>query len=96
MYSGRLIFSQLMDFLPVHQFRRCVNRYHGNYHMKTFSCLDQFLCMTFAQLSYCRGPWYIPTLGGIRTTVIPHPGAKIIPHRDHGYSPPHCHKEAVK
>ena len=52
MYSERLIFSQLMDFLPMHQFRRCVNRYNGNYHMKSFSCLDQFLCMAFAQLSY--------------------------------------------
>ena len=52
MYSGKLIFSQLMDFLPIHQFRRCVRRYNGNYHMKFFSCLDQFLCMAFAQLSY--------------------------------------------
>ena len=52
MYSGRLVFSQLMDFLPMHQFRRCVNRYNGNYHLKSFSCLDQFLCMSFAQLSY--------------------------------------------
>ena len=52
MYSGRLVISQLMDFLPMHQFRRCVNRYRGNYHMKTFSCLDHFLSMAFAQLSY--------------------------------------------
>ena len=36
----------------MHQFHRCVNRYNGNYHMKFFSCLDQFLCMAFAQLSY--------------------------------------------
>jgi hypothetical protein len=52
MYTGRLIFSQLMDFLPLHQFRRCVEKYHGNYRMRSFSCLDQFLCMAFAQLSY--------------------------------------------
>jgi len=52
MYSGRLVFSQLMDFLPMHQFRRCVDKYNGNYHMKSFSCFDQFLCMAFAQLSY--------------------------------------------
>jgi len=52
MYSGRLVFSQLMDFLPMHQFRCCVNRYHGNHYIKYFSCLDQFLCMVFAQLSY--------------------------------------------
>jgi len=52
MYSGRLVFSQLMDFLPIHDFRRCVNRYQGNYRTRSFSCLDQFLCMAFAQLSY--------------------------------------------
>ena len=52
MYTGRLIFSQLMDFLPMHQFRRCVDKYHGNYRMRSFSCLDQFLSMAFAQLSY--------------------------------------------
>jgi hypothetical protein len=52
MYTGRLVFSQLMDFLPMQHFRRCVNRYNGNRYMKSFSCLDQFLCMSFAQLSY--------------------------------------------
>jgi hypothetical protein len=52
MYSGRLVFSQLMDFLPMQHFRRCVNRYRGNHSMKSFSCFDQFLCMSFAQLSY--------------------------------------------
>ena len=52
MYSGRLVFSQLMDFMPMHQFRRCVDKYHGNYRSRSFSCLDQFLCMAFAQLSY--------------------------------------------
>ena len=52
MYSGRLVFSQLMDFLPMHQFRQCIKRYNGNHHVKSFTCLDQFLCMAFAQLSY--------------------------------------------
>jgi len=52
MYSGRLVFSQLMGFLPMHQFRQCVKRYNGNRHVKSFTCLDQFLCMAFAQLSY--------------------------------------------
>ncbi len=52
MYSGKLVFSQLMDFLPMYQFRRCVEKYNGNYYMKFFSCFDQFLCMAFAQLSY--------------------------------------------
>lgn len=52
MYSGKLVFSQLMGFLPMHQFRQCVKRYNGNRHVKSFTCLDQFLCMAFAQLSY--------------------------------------------
>ena len=52
MYSGKLVFSQLMDFLPMHQFRQCVKRYNGNHYVKSFTCLDQFLCMAFAQLSY--------------------------------------------
>jgi hypothetical protein len=41
-----------MDFLPSHEFRRCVDRYNGNYKLKHFSCWDQFLCMAFAQLTY--------------------------------------------
>jgi len=41
-----------MDFLPLHEFRKCIKRYRGNYKVKSFSCLDQFLCMAFAQLTY--------------------------------------------
>ncbi len=52
MYIGRTIFSQLIDYLPIHNFRRCVARYNGNKNVKTFSCLDQYLCMAFAQLTY--------------------------------------------
>ena len=52
MYSGQLVFSQLMDHLPLHTFRRCVQRYPSKYPTKTFSHLDQFLCMAFAQLTY--------------------------------------------
>ncbi len=52
MYAGRLIFSQVMDYLPMHIFRQCVNRYQGNRKIKNFTCLDQFLCMAFAQLTY--------------------------------------------
>jgi len=52
MNSGRTIFSQLMDFIPIHDFRHCVKRYNGNYKVKSFSCWDQFLCMAFAQLTY--------------------------------------------
>jgi hypothetical protein len=52
MYVGKLIFSQVMDFIPTHIFRRCVARYQGNSNVKSFTCLDQFLCMAFAQITY--------------------------------------------
>jgi IS4 transposase len=52
MNIGRTIFSQLMDFLPIHEFRQCVERYHGNYKIQSFSCGDQFLCLAFAQLTH--------------------------------------------
>ena len=52
MNSGRTMFSQLMDFVPVHDLRQCVKRYNGNYEIKSFSCWDQYLCMAFAQLTY--------------------------------------------
>ncbi len=52
MYCGKIIFSQVMDFLPKYEFYKCVDRYQGHYKVKNFSCLDQFLCMSFAQLTY--------------------------------------------
>jgi len=52
MNVGRTVFAQLMDLLPLPEFRRCVDRYHGDYKVQSFSCLDQFLCLAFAQLSY--------------------------------------------
>ncbi len=52
MNLGRTVFSQLMDLIPHTEFRRCVARYRGDWNIQTFSCLDQFLCMAFAQLSY--------------------------------------------
>jgi hypothetical protein len=53
MNSGKTIFAQLIDFIPSsYEFRRCVERYQGNYKIQSFSCWDQFLAMTFAQLTY--------------------------------------------
>jgi len=51
MNDGRTIFAQLMDLLPLAEFRRCVERYGGDYKVQSFSCLDQFLCLAFAQLA---------------------------------------------
>ena len=52
MYKGQTVFSQIMDYIPMYEFRKCVDRYNGNHQVKTFSCLDQFFCMAFAQLTY--------------------------------------------
>lgn len=52
MYTGKIIFSQIMDFLPLYEFQKCVKRYQGNHRVKNFTCLDQFLCMAFAQLTF--------------------------------------------
>ncbi|MBW8015506.1 MAG: IS4 family transposase [Planctomycetes bacterium] len=52
MINERTVFSQILDFIPKHQFRTCVNRYSGNYRVKSFSCFDQYLTMAFAQLTY--------------------------------------------
>lgn len=46
------VFAQVMAFLPMHEFRKCVRRYSGDYKIKNFFCLDQFLCLAFAQLTY--------------------------------------------
>jgi hypothetical protein len=51
MNRGRTIFAQLMDFLPGTEFRRCVERYRGDYKAQSFSCWDQFLCLALAQLT---------------------------------------------
>jgi hypothetical protein len=52
MYSGQIVFSQIMHFLPLRAFHRCVARYRGEHKVQHFTCLDQFFCMAFAQLTY--------------------------------------------
>jgi len=52
MYTGKIVLSQLTDFLPMNEFRRCIKRYCGNRRIRNFSCWDQFVCMVFAQLTY--------------------------------------------
>ncbi len=49
MYAGKLVFSRVMDHLPMHAFRRCVSRYQGERYVKQVRCLDQHLVMAFAQ-----------------------------------------------
>src|SRR2546425_4174289 len=52
MTIGRTVFSQLIDHVPNKDFQKCVSRYDGERHVKSFSCWDQFLSMVFAQLTY--------------------------------------------
>ena len=52
MNLGRTVFSQIMEHLPVYEFQKCVARYRGDSHLRGFSCLDQYLAMSFAQLTY--------------------------------------------
>lgn len=52
MNQGKLVFAQLMQHLPLTTFQRCVDRYQGHHKVKSFSCLDHFLCMAFAQLTF--------------------------------------------
>ena len=52
MNTGKLVFAQVMAHLPLTTFRRCVARYDGEHKVKHFTCLDQYLCMAFAQLTY--------------------------------------------
>src|SRR5215468_7544264 len=52
MNQGKLVFAQIMEHLPLSTFRRCVAHYDGEHKVKHFSCLDQYLCMAFAQLTW--------------------------------------------
>ena len=52
MNLGRTVFSQIMEHLPEYEFQKCVVRYRGDSHLRGFSCLDQYLTMSFAQFTY--------------------------------------------
>jgi transposase len=46
------IFSQIMDFVPTYEFKKCVKRYKGDHRVRNFTCWNQFLCLAFAQLTF--------------------------------------------
>jgi hypothetical protein len=52
MYAGKLVFAQVMECAPWHTFRRLVAKYRGDHNVRTFTCLDQFLSMAFAQITF--------------------------------------------
>ena len=76
MHSGKLVFAQLMDHLPLHTFRRCVGKYPSRYPTLSFSHLDQFLCMAFAQLTFRESLRDIETCLRANTAKLYHLGIR--------------------
>jgi len=74
MYQGRVIFAQLMDYVPSFHFQRCIERYQGNKWIQTFSCWNQFLCMVFAQLTFRHSLRDIEACLGSQPTKLYHMG----------------------
>jgi hypothetical protein len=76
MYADKLVFAQLMDHLPLHTFRRCVARYPSRYPPPSFSHLDQFLAMAFAQLTYRESLRDIEACLSAQATKLYHMGIR--------------------
>ena len=76
MHVGRIVFSQLLDFVPKYEFNQCVTRYRGNRRVRTFSCWDQFLSMVFAQLTYRESLRDIEACLGAMPTKLYHAGLR--------------------
>ena len=74
MYAGRMVFAQLLDFLPKHEFRQCVRRYRGDFHVRRLSCYDQFVCLAFAQLTFRESLRDIQTCLQAMQTKLYHAG----------------------
>ena len=76
MYSGKLVFSQVMDHLPWHKFHHLVDHYAGNRKIKSFTCSDQYRCMAFAQLTYRSSLRDIETCLRARANKLYHMGIR--------------------
>jgi hypothetical protein len=81
MNTGRMVFAQLLDFLPRHEFNLCVQRYRGNFHCRSLSCYDQFLCLAFAQLTGCESLRQIETCLEAMGAKLYHAGFRGSPAR---------------
>jgi hypothetical protein len=81
MNTGRIVFAQLLDFLPRPEFNLCVRRYRGNFHCRSLSCYDQFLCLAFAQLTGCESLRQIETCLEALGTKLYHAGLHGAPAR---------------
>ena len=81
MNQGKTVFAQIMEHLPLHEFRKCVTRYQGNRHVKKFTCMDQFLTMAFAQLTYRESLRDIEVCLQTNRSRLYHMGIRSRPHR---------------
>lgn len=52
MHTGHYVFYQLISSLSRYAFQRCVDRFRGDYYVKSFPCWQQFLCLCFGQLTF--------------------------------------------
>jgi len=76
MYTGTLLFTQVMDHAPWKTFYRIVHRYRGNYRVKRFTCAEQFRCMAFAQLTYRESLRDIEACLSTQTSKLSHMGLR--------------------
>ncbi len=77
MHAGKLVFSQLMEFLPWRRFDTCVRRYGGDHKIKTFPCSEHLRVMAFAQLTYRESLRDIETcLRAVKPKVVSHGPAR--------------------
>lgn len=76
MNQGKLVFAQLTEHLPLTTFRRCVARYRGEFKVRRLSCLDQFLCMAFAQLTFRESLREIEACLSAQSTKLYHMGIR--------------------
>jgi hypothetical protein len=81
MNHGRTVFSQLMDGLPKYEFDQCVERYRGNFRVRSLPSYEQFLIMAFAQLTYRESLRDIETCLGVVGSKLYHSGIRQAPAR---------------
>jgi hypothetical protein len=76
MYSGKTVLSQILDFVSKYEFDKCVEKYNGNYRVKTFTCWEQFIVMSFAQLTFRESLWDIESCLNAISSKLYHCGVK--------------------
>ncbi|HMM59856.1 MAG TPA: IS4 family transposase [Candidatus Rifleibacterium sp.] len=76
MNTGRIVLSQLLDFLPRYELNKCINRYQGNRRIRTLSCYTQFVTMIFAQLTFRESLRDITTCLGALKDKLYHAGIR--------------------